>query len=207
MEGAFAMEYFVEMTTHVPEGTPVGTVDATRTREAARARELAAEGHLLRIWRPPLAPGEWRTFGLFSADDERVLDEILASMPLRIWRTDEVTPLSKHPNDPGSAQGRKPVEFLTTLTVTVPEGIAVQTVDDLKAQEAVRAHQLADEGRLVRLWTPPNEPDQWRTLGLWSARDEATLMATLESLPLYAWMTVETTPLATHQNDPVRGME
>jgi muconolactone D-isomerase len=27
---------------------------------------------------------------------------VLASMPLRIWRTDEVTPLSPHPNDPSS---------------------------------------------------------------------------------------------------------
>ncbi|WP_197515236.1 hypothetical protein [Mycobacterium sp. 1245805.9] len=25
---------------------------------------------------------------------------VLASMPLRIWRADEVTPLSPHPNDP-----------------------------------------------------------------------------------------------------------
>ena len=198
------MEFFVEMTTHVPEGTPDGTVDDIRTREAARARELAAQGHLLRLWRPPLAPGEWRTFGLFSADDERLLDEILASMPLRIWRTDEVTSLSKHPNDPGSAQGRKPLEFLTMLTLTVPEGTAVQRVDEMRADEAVRARQLADEGRLVRLWTPPNAPGQWRTLGLWSARDEAALTATLESLPLYAWMTVETTPLTTHQNDPAR---
>ena len=94
------MEYFVEMTTHVPAGTPEEAVDAIRTREAARARELAAEGHLLRLWRPPLAPGEWRTFGLFSADNDDRLEEALASMPLRVWRTDEVTPLSAHPNDP-----------------------------------------------------------------------------------------------------------
>jgi len=28
------------------------------------------------------------------------LEEVLASMPLRVWRTDEVTPLSPHPSDP-----------------------------------------------------------------------------------------------------------
>ena len=198
------MEYFVEMTTHVPQGTPEDTVDDIRVREAARSRELAAEGHLLRLWRPPLAPGEWRTFGLFSADGDRQLDTILASMPLHVWRTDEVTLLLEHPNDPASAQGREPVEFLTTLTLTVPERTAVQTVEDMKAQEAIRAHELADEGRLVRLWTPPNQPGQWRTSGLWSARDEAELKAMLESLPLYVWMTVETTPLTSHPNDPVR---
>jgi NAD(P)-dependent dehydrogenase (short-subunit alcohol dehydrogenase family)/muconolactone delta-isomerase len=73
-----------------------------RTREAARARELAAQGHLLRLWRPPLQPGEWRSLGLFAADNDGQLEELLASMPLRVWRTDEVAPLSPHPNDPAA---------------------------------------------------------------------------------------------------------
>jgi len=80
-----------------------------RAREAGRSRELAAQGHLLRLWRPPLQPGEWRTLGLFAADDGAQLEEVLASMPLRVWRTDEVTPLSPHPNDPGiGAHGSGP---------------------------------------------------------------------------------------------------
>jgi len=94
------MEYLVTMTTHVPAGTPDEAIDAIRGREAARAAELAAEGHLLRLWRPPLQPGEWRTLGLFAADSDEQLQKVLASMPLRIWRTDEVTPLAPHPNDP-----------------------------------------------------------------------------------------------------------
>jgi muconolactone D-isomerase len=100
------MEYLVTMTTQVPNGTPEETVDEVRGREAARARTLAAQGHLLRLWRPPLQPGEWRTLGLFAADGRTQLDEVLASMPLHVWRTDEVTPLSPHPNDP--AQASKP---------------------------------------------------------------------------------------------------
>jgi muconolactone delta-isomerase len=96
------MEYLVDMTTHVPPGTPESEVDDVRAREAAHSAELAAQGHLLRLWRPPLKPGEWRTYGLFSATDEAALNEILLSMPLRIWRTDVVTPLTPHPNDPGS---------------------------------------------------------------------------------------------------------
>ena len=66
---ALTMEYLVTMTTHVPDGTADEAVDDIRTREAARSRELAAQGHLLRLWRPPLQPGEWRTLGLFAADD------------------------------------------------------------------------------------------------------------------------------------------
>jgi muconolactone delta-isomerase len=94
------MEYLVTMTTHVPDGTPQEAVDDIRAREAAHSRELAAQGHLLRLWRPPLQPGEWRTLGLFAADDDAQLEAVLASMPLRVWRTDEVTPLSPHPSDP-----------------------------------------------------------------------------------------------------------
>jgi muconolactone D-isomerase len=95
------MEYLVTMTTHVPDGTSDGAIQDMRTREAARSRQLAEQGHLLRLWRPPLQPGEWRTLGLFAAADGDELEKVLASMPLRVWRTDEVTPLSPHPNDPG----------------------------------------------------------------------------------------------------------
>src|ERR1700683_1355803 len=99
------MEYLVAMTTHVPDGTSPEAVEEIRTREAARSLQLAAQGHLLRLWRPPLQPGEWRTLGLFAAEDSDQLEQVLASMPLRVWRTDEVTPLSPHPNDPSGARG------------------------------------------------------------------------------------------------------
>jgi muconolactone D-isomerase len=108
------MEYLVTMTTHVPDGTSEGAVQDIRARESARSSQLATQGHLLRLWRPPLQPGEWRTLGLFVADDGAELEGVLASMPLRVWRTDEVTPLSPHPNDParrsekpGSGMGRR----------------------------------------------------------------------------------------------------
>jgi muconolactone D-isomerase len=94
------VEFLVTMTTHVPEGTPEAAVHDIRTREAAHSLELAAQGHLLRLWRPPLQPGEWRSIGLFAADDAAQLEQVLASMPLRVWRTDEVTPLTPHPSDP-----------------------------------------------------------------------------------------------------------
>ena len=99
------MEYLVTMTTRVPEGSERRRPGRPRPR-AARSGELAAQGHLLRLWRPPLHPGEWRTLGLFAADDDQQLEEVLASMPLRVWRTDEVTPLSPHPNDPAGQTSR-----------------------------------------------------------------------------------------------------
>ena len=96
------MEFLVDMRTTVPDGTTDAEVAAMRAREAARAAELAAEGTLLRLWRPPLQPGEWRTWGLFRADDDAALNDALTSMPLHVWRLDTVTPLSPHPSDPGA---------------------------------------------------------------------------------------------------------
>lgn len=94
------MEYLTDMVTTVPEGTRPAKVEEMRAAEAVRAAELAKAGHLMRLWRPPLAPGEWRTLGLFRALDETELGEVLASMPLHIWMKVTVTPLSPHPNDP-----------------------------------------------------------------------------------------------------------
>jgi muconolactone D-isomerase len=95
------MEFLVDMVTTVPKGTSDDEVNEVRAREAANSAKLAEQGHLLRLWRPPLGPGEWRTWGLFRADDAEQLEHVLATMPLRVWRQDAVTPLSAHPNDPG----------------------------------------------------------------------------------------------------------
>ncbi|HZY75693.1 MAG TPA: muconolactone Delta-isomerase family protein [Jatrophihabitantaceae bacterium] len=201
------MEYLVTMTTHVPDGVAAHTVDDTRAREAIRSRELAVHGDLLRLWRPPLQPGEWRTLGLFSAADELQLEKVLASMPLRVWRTDEPMPLAEHPNDPGRTRRLliapdAGMEFLTILTINVPEGTPARTVADTEVAEAAHADELAQQGHLLRLWTLPSDPGQRRALGLWSASGRTELARILRSLPLYPWMTIETTPLTTHPNDP-----
>jgi muconolactone delta-isomerase len=203
------MEYLVTMTTHVPDGTPDQAVNDVRARESAHTRELAAQGHVLRLWRPPVQLGEWRTLGLFAAADDGQLAEVLASMPLRVWRTDEVTPLSPHPNDPAPEHPAAPAalaakgagtEFLVTFTVTVPPGTAAaQAERDAEAGEAQAAHDLADQGHLLRLWALPGAG---RALGLYQARDAAELQALLAALPLVPWMTMDTTPLSPHPSDP-----
>ena len=74
-----------------------------------------------------------------------------------------------------------------------------QAVEDTEAREAQSAKELAGQGHLLRLWRLPG---QGRALGLWRARDAAEMQAILASLPLDAWMTVETTPLSEHPSDP-----
>jgi muconolactone delta-isomerase len=197
-----AMEYLVTMTTLVPDGTAEEAVEEIRTRETDRASELAGQGHLRRLWRPPLQPGEWRSLGLFAASDEAELEDVLASMPLRVWRSDQVLPLSAHPNDPPLSVEGTGVEFLTTFEVTFPGGTSEQEVADIKAREADRTRELAGQGHLVRLWLAPPTPGTWRAIGLWRAEDGEQMQALLRSLPMDKWMTTETTPLTDHPNDP-----
>ncbi|GAA2307086.1 hypothetical protein Scani_19850 [Streptomyces caniferus] len=130
------MEFLVDMVTTVPEGTSEEAVSEIRSREAVRSRELTGQGHLLRLWRPPLAPGEWRTWGLFLADDAEQLEQVLASMPLRVWRHDIVTPLSPHPSDPGPRAAVPAVPDAATMD---REAVLRDVLDRWKA--AVDAHE------------------------------------------------------------------
>jgi muconolactone D-isomerase len=92
-------EFLVEMTTVVPKDASPAEVAERRAAEAVRAKELAAAGHLVRLWRPV---GNLRTIGLWRATDEAGLHEkVLETLPLRPWMTLVVTPLDPHPNDPG----------------------------------------------------------------------------------------------------------
>lgn len=194
------MEFLVSMTTHVPSGTSEQSVQDVRTREAAHSGELAAEGRLLRLWRPPLAPGEWRTLGLFAADDAEQLEHNLASMPLRIWRTDVVTPLLPHPNDPGptgmSLSGGWG-ESLTTFTDSVPMGAPMTPLEDIGG---LHVGEPSEQAFLARLWW---ERRPSIVLALWRAHTTTDLEAALRSLPLPESTSVETTPLSPHPSDPL----
>ena len=189
------MEYLVTMVTRVPDGTSAQEVGDVRAREAANTARLAADGKVLRLWRPPLGPGEWRSIGLFVAGDADELERTLAAMPLRVWRTDEVTPLGVHANDPGPGAVEVVAdwtEYLVTLVVGEPDDEAAF------AREAVRARELAAQGHLVRLWTLGER----RFVGVWQAADPAELDEILRSLPLAKWLTIGTVPLTRHPSDP-----
>jgi muconolactone D-isomerase len=93
-------EFLVEMKTVVPPDAGPGEEADRRAAEAVRARELAAAGHLVRLWKPA---GDPRTIGLWRAVDQTALhDKVLGTLPLRPWMTLVVTPLESHPNDPGT---------------------------------------------------------------------------------------------------------
>ena len=130
------------------------------------------------------------------------LEEVLAGMPLRVWRTDAVTPLAPHPNDPGRSEvALDPLsgEFLTWFEVSVPPATDGPAESAVRFQEARRTAELSAEGRLVRLWRLPGSD---RDLGHWQARSDDDIAGLLSSLPMFDWLTIQTSALGRHPNDP-----
>ena len=86
------------------------------------------------------------------------------------------------------------------IEIAPPASLAADTLTRLRAEEAVRAAELAEAGVLLRLW---REPGRWANWGLWNAPDETGLQAALGSLPLRPYMEVTVHPLQAHPNDPL----
>jgi muconolactone D-isomerase len=91
-------DFVVTITTTIADGTDPAEVDRRRAAEHERAKELAATGHLYRIWRPA---GEKRSIGVWRAEDRLdLLDNVLGTLPLWQWMSAEIVELESHPNDP-----------------------------------------------------------------------------------------------------------
>ena len=97
------MEFLVEFELEVPAGTPRAEVEQRQRAESAAAAKLAEDGHLVRLWRRPLVGDGTTAIGLYRADSEAQLDDLLGALPLADWLRVTVTPLEPHPNDPATA--------------------------------------------------------------------------------------------------------
>ena len=96
------MEFLVEFEINVPDGTPESEIKDRENAEASAAAKLVDEGHLVRLWKRPIAPGETEVVGLYRADSGTELDGLLRALPLYEWMHVTVTPLEPHPNDPAA---------------------------------------------------------------------------------------------------------
>jgi len=91
------MEYLVEIEVRFPpDGDPARKAELIEA-EAKRARELAAEGRIKRVWR---IPGRWANVGLWEAPDATELHKAISSLPFFPWLHVTVRPLALHPSDP-----------------------------------------------------------------------------------------------------------
>jgi muconolactone delta-isomerase len=94
------MEFLVEFQINVPDGTPDAEVKDRQRAEASATAKLADQGHLLRVWKRPAAAGDTTVVGLYRADSQAQLDDLLGALPLSQWMQLTVTPLQPHLNDP-----------------------------------------------------------------------------------------------------------
>jgi muconolactone D-isomerase len=108
------MEYLIDFTIDVPDGTSSNDVDRRARAEAERVDELGREGHVLRVWRPMPDDGRGRAIGLYRADDEAELKGILETLPLYPWMTISVRALAPHPNDPERLSDASPARVRQT---------------------------------------------------------------------------------------------
>jgi muconolactone D-isomerase len=94
------MDYIIDFTTTVPEGTPPAEAEQRMKEEGVRVAELYAQGHALRVWLPVPDEGPWRAVALYNAADDAELQTILESLPLYPWMELTIRALAPHPNDP-----------------------------------------------------------------------------------------------------------
>jgi muconolactone D-isomerase len=91
------------------------------------------------------------------------------------------------------------VEFLVRIEVQWPAESDPDEFARLTAQERTRARELAQDGRIRRLWRIPGRRANW---GLWEADNATVLHEAIASLPLFPWLSVDVHPLAAHPSDP-----
>jgi muconolactone delta-isomerase len=103
-----------------------------------------------------------------------------------------------------SSRKEEHIEFLVEFEIKIPEGITESEVKDREGAEAEAAAKLVEEGHLVRVWKLAVGSGDTQVLGLYRADSATELDGLLRALPLYEWMRVSVTPLASNPNDPAR---
>ena len=91
------MEFLVHIEVHWPADGDAQELERLTNAERVRARELAAEGRIRRLWR---IPGRRANWGLWEAQDATALHAAVRSLPMFPWLSAEVHPLAAHPSDP-----------------------------------------------------------------------------------------------------------
>jgi muconolactone D-isomerase len=87
------------------------------------------------------------------------------------------------------------VEFLLEIEVRLPASMDDAQRAQLIERERVRGRELADQGIIRAIWRIPG---RFANRAIWSAPDATALHTAITSLPLWPYVDVVVTPLATH---------
>jgi muconolactone D-isomerase len=94
------VEFLVHIDIHLPAKMPAELRADLLAREAARGRELLADGTLVRIWR---VPGRLANVSLYRAADAAAVHAAITSLPMWPWMDVRVDPLAVHPLEQGAS--------------------------------------------------------------------------------------------------------
>lgn len=92
--------------------------------------------------------------------------------------------------------------FAVRMTVDLPPDLDPEERADLLAREKEYSQQLQRKGKWPHIWRVAG---RYANLSVFDVTDNDELHELLWALPLFRYMTVDVTPLATHPSD-IRGV-
>jgi muconolactone D-isomerase len=87
------------------------------------------------------------------------------------------------------------MQLLVHLTVRIPHDVPAEVVAELRAAEKARALELQRDGRWRHLWRVVGREESY---SVFEVDDLDELHQLLVDLPLFRYLDIEVTPLATH---------
>ena len=94
--------------------------------------------------------------------------------------------------------------FHVRMDVDLPHDLDPDTRSDLVAREKAYSQKLQHDGRWPHIWRIAG---QYANISIVDVDDNDELHELLSGLPLYPYMRITVTPLATHPSDITNGIE
>lgn len=88
--------------------------------------------------------------------------------------------------------------FAVTMDVAIPDDLDPAVRDETIAREKAYSQELQRGGEWVSIWRCVG---QYSNLSIFDVKDNERLHEILWGLPLFRFMTIKVTPLATHPSD------
>jgi muconolactone D-isomerase len=85
--------------------------------------------------------------------------------------------------------------FMTAMEVQLPQDMSQEAADDLRARERERAHELQRAGKLRHIWRVAG---RYANVSIWDVDSVDELHNALTSFPMFPYLDIEVTALATH---------
>lgn len=88
--------------------------------------------------------------------------------------------------------------FAVKMDVAIPHDVDPDQIADTIAKEKAYSHQLQRDGEWRHIWRCAG---QYSNISIFDVADNERLHEILWNLPLFKYMSIEVTPLATHPSD------